>query len=242
MVAIRSDGAPPRLGESVVVISPHLDDAALSLGATISATAAGGSRVTVLTVLAGDPGSSLPAEDWDASAGFETLGEAARARRVEDTRACAILGARPVWFPYNDDQYERGADDATIHTAIVEALSGTDAMLLPGYPLTHPDHAWLARLALLADLPCERVGLYVEQPYTWLTTGSPVAVAGAIADLVPAELGWERARHRARDTAAKLRACLAYRSQLPLLGRRRILRAIASDLKRGGEAIAWLPR
>ena len=225
-----------------MVISPHLDDAALSLGATISATAAGGSRVTVLTVLAGDPGSSVPAEEWDASAGFATDGEAARARRLEDTRACAILGATPAWLAYRDEQYERGADDPTVHAAILEALRGADAVLLPGYPLTNRDHAWLARLALLADLPCERVGLYVEQPYTWWTTGSPVDVAGPIADLVPAELGWERARHRARDTAAKLRACLAYRSQMPLLGRRRILRAIASDLKRGGEAIAWLPR
>jgi LmbE family N-acetylglucosaminyl deacetylase len=235
---------PPRTepGGSVVVISPHLDDAALSVGATIAATAASGGRVIVLTVLAGDPASSALAEEWDASAGFATHGEAARARRHEDTRACAILGATPAWLGYNDEQYERGADDATIRSAMVEALRGAGAVLIPGYPLTHPDHAWLAQLALAHELPCARVGLYVEQPYTWLTTGAPVGVAEPIADLVPAELRWERKRHRTRDNVAKLRACLAYRSQLPLLGRRRILRAIASDLKRGGEAVAWLPR
>ena len=66
-------------GASVVVISPHLDDAALSVGAAIAATAASGDRVIVLTVLAGHP-SSVLAEERDASAGFATHADAVRAR------------------------------------------------------------------------------------------------------------------------------------------------------------------
>jgi LmbE family N-acetylglucosaminyl deacetylase len=225
----------------VVVISPHLDDAAFSLGASISATTRGGRRVTVLTVLAGDPGSTRPAGEWDGEAGFRAHADAAGARRLEDERACAILGATPLWLPFNDEQYDRDGDDEAIWSRILAALEGADAVLLPGSPLSHPDHAWLARLCLTQGLPCRRVGLYVEQPYTWQTTGAPGGAPEPIAGLVPAHPAWERSGQSVADILAKVRASLAYRSQLPLLGRRTILRAIASDAKRGGEAVAWLP-
>ena len=66
----------------VVVVSPHLDDAALSLGAAIArARRIGAARVVVLTVFAGNPESDLPAGGWDSRAGFATEGEASRARR-----------------------------------------------------------------------------------------------------------------------------------------------------------------
>jgi hypothetical protein len=45
----------------VVVVSAHLDDAALSLGATIARVASMGGEVSVLTVLAGDPDSNSAA-------------------------------------------------------------------------------------------------------------------------------------------------------------------------------------
>jgi LmbE family N-acetylglucosaminyl deacetylase len=237
-------GSPARAAEpdpSLVVISPHLDDAALSVGATVASAARRGDRVIVLTVLAGDPASPAPAGRWDSCAGFATQGEAARARRLEDRRACSILGATPAWLSFGDEQYERGADDDAIWSAILEATGRSPTVLVPGSPLSHPDHAWLARLCLSRGLPARHVGIYVEQPYTWLTTGSPAGVPAPIADLLPAELLWRRSRHGGGEIAAKARACLAYRSQLGLLGRRRVLRSIASDVKRGGEAVAWLP-
>jgi LmbE family N-acetylglucosaminyl deacetylase len=229
-----------RPGETLVVISPHLDDAVLSLGAAIAGTARRGGRVIVLTVLAGDPASAVPAGGWDRSAGFETHGAAARARRLEDGRACATLGATSSWLPYGDEQYERGGDDATVWASILEAVGGAHAALVPGSPLSHSDHAWLARLCLTHALPCQRIGIYAEQPYTWLTTGSPIGVPVPIAGLVPAGIAWERSHNGAGEVLARIRACRAYRSQLPLLGRLRLLRAVASDVKRGGEAIAWL--
>src|SRR5690242_11145568 len=93
-------GGRAALDRDVVVISPHLDDAVLSLGAALSWAARHGARVTVLTVLAGRPDSSTPAGEWDAGSGFGTEGEAATARREEDERACEVLGATPVWLPY----------------------------------------------------------------------------------------------------------------------------------------------
>ena len=82
-----------------------------SLGAAISRLARSGSRVTVLTVFGGDPSSRLAASDWERRTGFKTAGEATAARREEDRRACALLGATPVWQPFVDVQYEDGTTD-----------------------------------------------------------------------------------------------------------------------------------
>ena len=38
-------------------------------------------------------------------------------------------------------------------------------MLLPGFPLSHPDHEWLGRALVGSRMGCRRLGLYVEQPY-----------------------------------------------------------------------------
>ena len=93
--------------------------------------------MTVLTVLAGDTGSDLEAGEWDRRAGFATLGEAARARRREDERACELVGATPVWLPYCDDQYPRGGTDRAIRADVVEAV-GSAAVLIPGHPSGAP--------------------------------------------------------------------------------------------------------
>src|SRR5438067_11728778 len=120
----------------LAVISPHLDDAALSLGASLAAAARTGVSVVVVTVFAGDPGSTATAGAWDALCGFRTEGEAVRERRSEDERACAILGAQPVWLPFKDESYAP-ADQPTAQ-ALEVAIAGADTLLFPGLPLTHP--------------------------------------------------------------------------------------------------------
>ena len=77
--------------QRIVVVSPHSDDGVLSLGASMSRWARGGAHVELLTVLALDPVSTAPTGGWDRRAGFRTEGEAAQARRGEDTAACAVL-------------------------------------------------------------------------------------------------------------------------------------------------------
>ena len=57
-------GRRAALAGEVVVISPHLDDGPLSLGAALSWAARAGANVTVLTVLADDPESDLPAGEY----------------------------------------------------------------------------------------------------------------------------------------------------------------------------------
>ena len=93
------------LSGHVVIVSPHSDDAVLSLGAAVAYATSAGNVVRVLTVLAGDPESTTPAIDWDRRCGFATEGESVRARRLEDQAACAIIGAEVDWLPYGYDKY-----------------------------------------------------------------------------------------------------------------------------------------
>ena len=232
-------GRRTELGRRVVVVSPHLDDGVLSLGAAISFAARRRGEVTVLTVLAGDPGSTAPAGPWDRRAGFATAGEAARVRRLEDAAACELVGARPVWLPFSDEQYERGGDDAEIRVAVVEA-AGDAQVLVPGFPLLHPDHAWLRRL-LEDSFPVERVFLYTEQPYAAALTERPGVDGVQDREGLPPPPAWRFLRAGLGDKVRKLRACRSYRSQLPLLGDGTVSSICRYELRVGGESCARLP-
>lgn len=134
----------------VVVVSPHLDDAVLSLGASLRRAVRHGARVEVLTVLAGMPASPRPAGPSTARAGFATTGEATRVRRGEDERACQTLGVSPVWLSFPDDPHDGLRVTQDVARALGARLAGCDAVLLPGFPLMHRDHVWVSRLALAA--------------------------------------------------------------------------------------------
>jgi len=231
-------------GGGIVVLSPHLDDAVLSLGAAIATWSSSGTQVRVVTALAGRPSSDAPAGPWDAASGFETEGAAAVARREEDRAACAAVGAAPVWLDYADDQYERGAADDEIWSALRERIGEAATVLSPGFPLAHPDHAWLGLLALERRDPAWRFGLYVEQPYA-IGSGRPRDHLGRLGiEPVFAGIG---APWRARR--AKRRALLAYRSQHGQLAQ--VVSGSWHDLQRridgierhrGGEGVAWVER
>jgi len=233
----------------VVVISPHLDDAVLSLGATIAGASRNGATIIVLTVFAGDPASRLPSGGWDRRAGFETWGHASSGRREEDRHACALLGATPIWLPYGDEQYERARDEQEIGEAVHDVVKGADVVLLPGYPLSHSDHVWLTRILLASRLPVQEVALYVEQPYAFrvvLGLDPSPAPLSWLTDAAGAELLWNRGAASPRDWIAKWRAVRAYGSQMALLGmrlngERRLRSMLWRDFRAGGEAIAPLP-
>ncbi len=226
-------------GERIVVVSPHSDDGVLSLGATIASWVREGARVELLTVFALDPTSEAPAGGWDMRAGFRTEGEAAVARRAEDAAACSILGATASWLPFGSVDYQRHGDEASVQAAIAAAADGMDALLLPGFPLTQPDHEWLGR-ALVDGSPGRRVlGLYVEQPYARRTQGEPRVPSWAEAALGTTPV-FEALPMRPRDQLRKWRAIRCYSSQLPLLGMHRSVRRGPHSILRD-ERIAWVP-
>ena len=199
----------------IVVLSPHSDDGVLSLGASMARWARFGRRVELLTVFALDPTSDAPTGGWDRRAGFLTEGDAARARREEDRVACSILGVTPRWLPFGSVDFDRHGDDADVWDAMGSVVDGASVVLVPGSPLTHPDHAWLNQLVVERSVRCP-VARYAEQPYTFKARGAPFD---------PVDLSL-------RDRVAKLRALRAYRSQLPLL-------AMRGNLRSGPLRLSW---
>jgi LmbE family N-acetylglucosaminyl deacetylase len=199
---------------AIVVLSPHSDDGVLSLGASMARWARAGRDVELVTVLALDPDSTAVTDGWDRRGGFATEGEAARARRQEDRRACEILGVTPRWLPFGSVDFERHGDDEHVWNAVQALVQDSHFVLVPGSPLVHPDHAWLHRL-VVDRLPESSVALYAEQPYTFRERGLP----------------FDRADIGARDRLSKWRAIRSYESQLPLLAMR--------DVRRGPLRLSW---
>jgi LmbE family N-acetylglucosaminyl deacetylase len=196
----------PGLGRRLLVVSPHCDDAVLSLGAALTAHVRTGGTVTVLTLLAGDPAAD-PAllGPWDRAAGFADAGSAARARREEDRRACAAIGASHVHLTEVDQQYARRGSMGKLVGELTALLPVVDTVLLPGHPLRHPDHRFVHDTVLPAVRTLVPTRLYAEEPYA---AGAPEPVDGS----------WSRLPASARDLLHKARALRCYESQLPLLG------------------------
>ena len=160
------------LGRRIAVLSAHLDDAVFSLGATIARAVRSGAEVRIVTVFANNPKSDQPASAWDHACGFGSTSEAARARREEDARACSLVGATPVWFPFRDEDHGRGDEDDEVWAAVAAQAGWADMVLVPGFPLFHPDHVWLTRTVVVRGLGPARLGFYVEQPYaSWRLIG-----------------------------------------------------------------------
>jgi LmbE family N-acetylglucosaminyl deacetylase len=219
------------------VLSPHLDDGVLSLGAAIAAAVTGGNDVTVLTIFAGDPRSAEPAGDWDRRAGFPTAREAVERRREEDRRACEFLGARAAWLPFGDEQYAGERDEDEIWSRVAEAIDAVDAVLVPGRPLIHPDHLWIARLASGRDLRPKKVGFYAELPYDlWANAEKR---RNTLRSRPETPRSWVAPRASLRMRLAKWKACGAYTSQLRWLGQGLTFRRALLRSRIGGERVAW---
>src|SRR5712691_10743873 len=135
--------AHTRFAGHILVVSPHLDDAVLSLGATMARAVRLGAQVNVVTVFAGDPSSTRQVSGWDRRAGFATEGAAASARRSEDVEACRAIGATPSWLSFAPGSYGDSRDADRIWSALADAAACADTVLVPGFPLSNEDHAWI---------------------------------------------------------------------------------------------------
>lgn len=217
-----------------VVLSPHLDDAVLSQGATIAsrARAPWHALVTVCTAFAG-----LPAERWieddgtvahvtpfDKGCGFPTSVAAVVGRRHEDTEACRALGRHvtPIHAGFLDGQYDdvNGVPLEKLVAWCSRWMRGFDEVMVP-LGLVHPDHVRLSlacRLALTAmrDNRPDRIVLYAEQPSATLW---PDEVGGAL--MTWKAQGWSSFEvmldtAEQRDELAKHDAVNCYASQVDL--------------------------
>jgi LmbE family N-acetylglucosaminyl deacetylase len=177
------------------VVSPHLDDAALSCALFLAANP--GSRI--ITIFAAGPRSVSPLTPWDRAAHYFTDGaDVTAVRRSEDVKAANLLQASARHLPYWDRQYRNqrygydGADEQDLAPMIADELRDRGqaerggAWVLP-LGLGHPDH----RLAAEAGLRCVSaiwagdgaadVYVYEELPYA---IEDPADVAARKRDLL----------------------------------------------------------
>jgi LmbE family N-acetylglucosaminyl deacetylase len=85
---------------TALIVSPHLDDAVLSIGGAIARWAAAGTRVVVATVnTTAPPLGELPPA-------MRVWGDYGT-RRVEDAAACAVLGAEARWLDRTERAFRR---------------------------------------------------------------------------------------------------------------------------------------
>lgn len=156
------------------VISPHLDDAALSCSLLLAANP--GSYIT--TIFANGPSSVRPLPPWDRAAGYFADGDdVMRMRREEDDRAAALVRATAIHMPYWDRQYRneqygyQGCEEKQLLDTIAEDLLRrapdltVDGLVIP-LGLGHPDHRLAADVGLtLAQDEPGQVFVYAELPY-----------------------------------------------------------------------------
>ncbi|WP_216215538.1 PIG-L deacetylase family protein [Amycolatopsis aidingensis] len=214
---------------ALLALSPHLDDAVLSVGAALAAVAATGRPVVVCTVFAGEPVPPLsePAARFHRDCGLGA--DAVAVRQREDLAAVAALGATPLHLPFLDALYRRHGDGWL--------CTWLGAHFDPGLPaepeltaeITAEIAGLLRSLRPAAVWTCAAIGGHVDHRLTLATAAAACAAEGfrlARWEDLPyaigrsAESGQGRlltgpisAAHRER----KLAAIGEYRSQLGML-------------------------
>ncbi len=198
-----------------LAVSPHLDDAAFSVGGTLAALAAAGHEVTVVTCFTRsvpDPQGFALACQTDKGLGPEV--DYLAVRRAEDTAAMALLGAEQVHLDLLEAPH-RGYDSAPdlfagVHPGdevwrdVAAALTGltADVWLGPQGLGSHVDHLQVQRAVAGLRRP---TAWWRDSPYV---LRAPDARPGADlpCGLTPVELPQDRAR--------RADACACYATQL----------------------------
>jgi len=196
----------------MLVLSPHYDDAVLSCGRLIGMHP--GCRV--LTVFAGVPAQACTLTEWDARCGFASARQAMQARRRENAKALALLGAWPQDLDALDAQYRADTPEPELSRMLQPWLARQARMILAPLGLFHQDHVLLSDAVLQAG-PAAGASLllYEEQPYR----RKPGLVEDRLARLRAGGLSLRPYRPpRIASALLKRRAIAAYRSQLGELG------------------------
>lgn len=147
--------------ERVVAVSPHFDDAVLSVGGLLG-TLAG--RSLVVTVHGGPPPDGPPSR-WDRLCGFGSGAAAAAAE--EDRAACGVIGADFAHLPLPDGAYGAPASAGALTDVLEAHVTEETLVLVPAGVARHPDHHRTrdVSLAALEALGAGQVWLYADQPY-----------------------------------------------------------------------------
>ncbi|MGH8889439.1 MAG: PIG-L deacetylase family protein [Acidothermaceae bacterium] len=199
----------------VLAVSPHLDDAVLSVGAFLAEHPGS----VVMTVFAGIPSQYDELTEWDADSGFKPGDDVVALRREEDRRATAHLGARSQWLDFVDDQYVETRPSAEeIAAAIRTELKSLDIDTL-AMPLGcgHDDHARTHEAcALLLMNDFDQLSHWVAWADIPYRQRHPEMYATRVASLQTK--GFQLAEFTVEHSEAKRLAIAEYPSQVRALG------------------------
>lgn len=209
------------------IVSPHLDDAALSASTELSKGAA-----TVLTVFTAAPPEDWPTSAWDLLTGASNSRRRQFERYDEDAAAMRLFGAESSYLDVLEGLYRDVEPDME---PAVEQMARTFAeaeeVWLPSAIGQHPDHLLARDAALRAAARAGRdeVVLYADFPYV-ISYGWPSSVDGhethsyldadawlttelVATGLDPAALTPAVTKLDAEQRARKVEVIAAYRSQ-----------------------------
>lgn len=201
-------------GAPMLIISPHLDDGVFSCGKLLASVR----NAVVATVFAGNPGPRDTLTEWDSASGFVRGDDVVAARRLEDSRALEVLGARHVWLDFYDSQYGDTPREEEIvsHLRALLTLCGPRLILFP-LGLFHSDHKLVHEAALgLMDFAPDCAWIAYEDALYRRIDG---ALDIRLDSMRARGFGLQRCEFTpAREAEARKRAAVAcYRSQLMAL-------------------------
>jgi LmbE family N-acetylglucosaminyl deacetylase len=216
-----------------LVLSPHLDDAALSIGGTIARFTSAGEPTLVLTITAGSPPPGAIPSAFAASlhrAWGLGAAEVVALRRREDEAAMTLLGASALRLDLLDAIYrlpgsydseaaltgEPAAHDRleielAAQLARILAASPGALVLAPLAVGVHVDHRLVHRAAIDLARRGHDVAFYEDFPYASKPAAVELRRAAIGGDLQPTTLAIEATIDR------KIAAILAYTSQIAYL-------------------------
>ncbi|HZU12538.1 MAG TPA: PIG-L family deacetylase [Chloroflexota bacterium] len=122
-----------------IVISPHLDDAVLSLGGTIFQLAASGDEILVVTAFAGAAGPPYSELARELHVRWGSPFDVNRLRRAEDVAALTRLGAEARHLDIRDAIYRRAASGTWMYDAGHVGERGEGTLSGP----IHPEDGWI---------------------------------------------------------------------------------------------------
>ena len=196
----------------ILVISPHFDDAVLSVGQFM----ANRPDAEVVTVFGGFPLTPKNIHSsYDEKCGFENALDAINSRRRENDEALALLQATKIDLEFPDSQYENGLANIVTVEQITEELQkiiDTEIyeFILAPIGVGHPDHIKTnsAVLNLKTDLNIylwEDLPLRVLQPC--LVSPRLEQLGLTLDKLLPSSTTNDK-------IAKKIRSMLCYKSQI----------------------------
>jgi LmbE family N-acetylglucosaminyl deacetylase len=212
--------------DRAVVVSPHFDDAALSVAGWIARQSR---EVTIVTVNGGPPPEQATVAEWETRCGFLDPLVAFTVRETEDQRSCAAMGARRVALRYPDNPHSNIADFPVLIDLLDRLPPGVDVLIPVG--IEQPSHRRVRDVALTVLTGTgRRVLAYADLPYaaalpSW---GSSAAAAELVRHPCGAALRQLRELVRVGEPMAlrlddrewrfKHSAVLAHASQLLAIG------------------------